>query len=303
MGYNARHTAGAILILAIVSCAGRPPFDADRAFDDLETFCSFGARVSDTESHLKAGEFIYNSLKKTTDACRIQPFTVYDSVFQKERNMFNIMASYYPESRTRIMLCAHWDSRPVSDQDTVSGNMELPVPGANDGASGVAILLEIGRILQKHKPPVGVDLVFFDGEDYGSEKWQSGWFLGSSYFAKSMTGYRPRLAILIDMVGDKDLQIHREAISQRYAPDLNNYIWQIASELKSPAFVDDVKDTVSDDHLPLLSSGIKTIDIIDFDYPYWHTQQDTPDKCSPESLGEVGRVLVAAVFDERIKGF
>ena len=150
---------------------------------------------------------------------------------------------------------------------------------------------------------MGVDLVLFDGEDYGSDEWQSGWFLGSTHFAGQMGGYRPRLAILIDMIGDKDLQIYREAISENYAPDLNDYIWKIAAELESMVFINSVKDTVSDDHIPLLSRGIKTIDIIDFDYPYWHTQQDTPDKCSAESLGEVGRVLTAAIFDERIKSF
>jgi hypothetical protein len=303
MGYRLTYQAVAVCLLAIISCSRQPQFNADRAFRELETICSFGARVSDTESHLKAGEYIYNSLKETTDIARVQRFTVYDSVFNKNRNMFNILASYYPKSQTRIMLCAHWDSRPVSDMDSVAGNVSLPVLGANDGASGVAIILEMARILKKHKPPVGVDLVLFDGEDYGSDEWQSGWLLGSTYFAEQLGGYRPRLALLVDMVGDKDLRIYREAISERYASDLNDYIWQIASEQESMVFIDAVKDTVSDDHIPLLSRGIKTIDIIDFDYPYWHTQQDTPDKCSAESLGEVGRVLVAAIFDERIKGF
>jgi glutaminyl-peptide cyclotransferase len=303
MNSHLKFLAFSIFAAALVSCSRQPRFDSDRAFSDLETICSFGARISDTESHLKAGEFIFNSLKATTDICRIQKFTVYDSIFQKDRNMFNIIASYYPDSKKRIMLCAHWDSSPVSDMDTVAGNQKLPVPGANDGASGVAVLLEMGRIFKKHKPPVGVDIVLFDGEDYGSEQWVSGWFLGSFHFAGRMGGYRPRLAILIDMVGDRDLRIYREEISEKYARDLNDYIWKIASELESPAFIDSVKHTVSDDHIPLLSNGIKTIDIIDFDYPYWHTQQDTPDKCSAESLGEVGRVLTSAVFDERIEGF
>jgi Zn-dependent M28 family amino/carboxypeptidase len=286
-----------------LSCSERPRFDSERAFGDLESICSFGPRIADTEPHLEAGKYIYKSLKETTDKCRIQRFSVYDSVFNVNRNMFNIIASYYPDSKKRIMLCAHWDSRPVSDKDTVAGNYYLPVLGANDGASGVAVLLEMARILKDHKPPVGVDIVLFDGEDYGSDEWSSGWFIGSTYFAAQMGGYRPRLALLIDMVGDKDLQIHREAISEAYAPDLNDYIWQVASELESTVFINSVKDTVSDDHVPLLSRGIKTIDIIDFDYPYWHTQQDTPDKCSAESLGEVGRVLVAAIFDERIEDF
>jgi hypothetical protein len=303
MNRNLMLLATQVLILVIYSCSGEPRFDSHRAFRDLETICSFGPRVSDTESHLKAGEFIYNSLKENTDKCRIQRFSVYDSLFNIDRNMFNIVASFYPQSKRRIMLCAHWDSRPISDKDSVADNYWLPILGANDGASGVAILLETARILKKHKPPVGADIVLFDGEDYGSDEWKSGWLLGSKHFAGQLGGYRPRLGLLIDMVGDKDLQIHREAISEEYARDLNDYVWQIAAELESPVFINSVKDTVSDDHIPLLSVGIKTIDIIDFDYPYWHTQQDTPDKCSAESLGEVGRVLVAAIFDERIEGF
>lgn len=296
-------TSISALGLAFMFCSGQPRFDADRAFMDLENICSFGPRISDTEAHLKAGQYIYNSMRETTDICRIQRFTAYDSIYNIERNMFNIIASYYPEAKKRILLCAHWDSRPFSDMESDSSKMHLPVPGANDGASGTAILMEMGRILEKHKPPAGVDIVFFDGEDYGSDDWLSGWFLGSMHFVERLEGYRPRLALLIDMVGDKDLQIYKEVISEKYASDLNNYIWDIAGELGSTAFMDSVKHAVSDDHVSLLSRGIKSIDIIDFDYPYWHTQEDTPDKCSARSLGEVGRVLTAALFDERIDDF
>ena len=292
-----------VLGLAIICCSSKPQFDAERAFMDLERICSFGPRIADTESHLKAGEYIYSSMKETTDICRIQRFSIYDSVFNINRNMFNIIASYYPNSKSRIMLCAHWDSRPVSDMESDSSKKHLPVLGANDGASGTAALMEIGRVLREHRPPVGVDIVFFDGEDYGTDEWLSGWFLGSMHFVEQLGGYRPRLALLIDMIADEDLQIYREVISEQYASDLNDYIWQVAEEVGSAVFIDSVKHAVSDDHISLLSRGIKSIDIIDFDYPYWHTQQDTPDKCSAESLGEIGRVLVAAIYDERIKDF
>jgi len=292
-----------VLGLIFISCSGQPQFDADRAFMDLEKICSFGPRIADTESHLKAGEYIYNSMRETTDICRIQRFSTFDSVFNINRNMFNIIASYCPESEKRIMLCAHWDSRPFSDMESDSSKMHLPVLGANDGASGAAVLLEMGRILKKHKPSLGVDIVFFDGEDYGSDEWPSGWLLGSKHFVQQLGGYRPRLALLVDMIGDEDLRIYREVISEKYARDLNDYIWQIAEEQGSSVFIDSVKHAVSDDHISLLSGGIKSIDIIDFDYPYWHTQEDTPDKCSAESLGEVGRVLTAAIYDERINDF
>lgn len=289
--------------MVFFSCGGHPEFDGERAYSDLVTQCSFGPRVANTESHARAGEFLYNSLRETTDLCRIQKFTIYDSTAGLERSMFNIIASYYPGSERRIMLCAHWDCRPISDEDPDSSNFNLAVPGANDGASGTAVLLEMARLLKDHRPPVGVDIVLFDGEDYGTDDWQSGWFMGSKYFVESLQGYRPRLAILVDLVGDSDLQIYREAISQRYAGDLNDYIWNIAMDIGVDAFMDSVKHAVADDHVPLLSGGIKAVDIIDFDYPYWHTQEDTPDKCSAESLEKVGQVVVAAVYDEKIKGF
>ncbi len=289
---------------AIVSACSSPPvFDKNRAFDDLEQICSFGPRVANTEAHTKAGQFLYNSLRSTTDICRIQSFTIYDSTAGVSRRMFNIIASYYPEEKNRILLCAHWDSRPFSDQESDSSMMTLAIPGANDGASGTAILLEIGRILKVHKPPVGIDIALFDGEDYGTDNWRGGWFLGSRYFIQTLKGYRPRAAILLDMVGDSDLMIYREAISQQYAGDLNDYIWKIAAGIGAESFIDSVNHTVSDDHISLLSQGIKAVDIIDFDYPYWHTQADTPDKCSSESLGEVGNVIIEAVFNSGIRDF
>jgi glutaminyl-peptide cyclotransferase len=294
----------AVWILSLgLSCDRRPVFDGRRAFDDLVTQCSFGPRVAGTEAHSKTAEFLFNSLKKTTDICRLQKFTIFDSLAGHDRDMVNIIASYYPDQKRRALICAHWDSRPYSDKDPDSSKQSLPVPGANDGASGTALLLEMGRLLRDFQPPVGVDIVLFDGEDYGTDDWLSGWLMGSRYFVTSNPRYRPRVAILVDMIGDSDLQIYREALSQKYAGDLNNYVWNIAAELGVGVFIDSVKHEISDDHLSLLSTGIKAIDIIDFDYPYWHTVQDTPDKCSPESLEMVGRVLVAAIYDDRIKEF
>lgn len=303
---NLVRTATALAFISLIfasACSERTTFDGARAFADLEKQCSFGPRVAGTEAHRKAAEFLLESLKETTDICRLQKFAVYDSIAGKERQMINIIASYYPDNRKRILLCAHWDSRPYSDNDPDSSKRALPIPGANDGASGAALLLEIGRVLKNDRPPVGVDIVLFDGEDYGRDDWEGGWFLGSKYFVRNLGGYRPRAAILVDMIGDADLLLYKEAISERYSPKLNDYIWKIASEIGATSFQNSVRDTVSDDHIPLISAGIKAVDIIDFDYTYWHTQEDTPDKCSPESLAEVGRVLVSAIFDDRIKGF
>lgn len=292
-----------MLFVASVGCSRLSRFDGNRAYDDLVKQCDFGPRAPNTEAHSRAEQFLFNSLKETTDLCRLQQFVYYDSLTGQQLDLANVVASYNPSSRRRILLCAHWDSRPRSDRDPDSTKRNLPIPGANDGASGVAVLLEIGRILKEHRPPVGVDIVLFDGEDYGQEGQTRGWFLGSEYFAQHLGTYRPRLAILLDMVGDRDLQIFREAISQEYAGEINDYIWKTAREVGAAAFVDSVKHTVSDDHISLLAAGVKAIDIIDFDYPFWHTQEDTPDKCSPQSLEAVGRVIVAAVFNKRIEKF
>jgi glutaminyl-peptide cyclotransferase len=292
-------------LLLICACSPKevPLFDGDRAYGDLVAQCQFGPRAPNTEAHDKAADFLYQSLTATADICRRQPFTYYDTLNGAKLNLVNIIASFNSESQERILLCAHWDSRPRAEKEPDSLRRNEPIIGANDGASGTAILLELGRIFKANPPPVGVDIVLFDGEDYGFNGREDGWFLGSYYFARHLGGYRPRAAILLDMVGDKDLGIYREAYSEKYAGDLNNYIWQIAKEKKAAAFVDSLKHAVLDDHIPLLSAGLKAIDLIDFDYPYWHTQSDTPDKCSPVSLKAVGDVLLAALYDQRINKF
>jgi glutaminyl-peptide cyclotransferase len=295
-----------VVILAFLnacSCAQKPRFDENRAYADLVSQCNFGSRVPGSEAHEKAAEFLLSSLKGTTTLCRAQRFTYFDSLENKNLSLTNIIASYYPNKTKRVMLCAHWDSRPRAENDSDPAKRNLPIMGANDGASGAAILLEIGRLLQKSSPPVGIDIVLFDGEDWGFNGKEEGWFIGSKYFAASSNAYYPRAAVLLDMVGDKDLKIYREGVSQKYAGDFNDFIWQEARKSGVVAFADSVKYTISDDHVPLLSRGIKTVDIIDFDYPYWHTQEDTPDKCSPQSLAIVGKVILAAIFDKQILKF
>jgi hypothetical protein len=278
------------------ACNGRPHFNAQRAFDDLETQCEFGPRVPNTEAHDRAGDFIFRSLAATTPLSRRQEFAYFDSASGQNLRLTNFIASYNRDAGRRVMLCAHWDSRPRCEKDPDSTMRDMPVPGANDGASGVAVLLEMGRLFSQSPPPVGVDIVLFDGEDYGINGQSEGWFIGSTYFARNRSGYYPRAAILIDMIGDADLRIHREHISEQYAGDINDFVWGIGLKIAPDVFFDSVRDTVADDHVPLLSAGIKAIDIIDFDYPHWHTRADTPDKCSPRSLEIVGEVLIEAVY-------
>ncbi len=172
-----------------------------------------------------------------------------------------------------------------------------PILGANDGASGVALLLEIASILAVDKPNWGVDIVLFDGEDYGPEGRYDMYLLGSQFFVKNLGDYRPEFGILVDLIGDENLEIYREGYSERHAKNIVDLIWDQAKELNSESFHDSVKHWVLDDHIPLIQAGIPCANIIDIDYPYWHTLGDTPDKCSPQSLKEVGEVILKILYE------
>jgi len=206
--------------------------------------------------------------------------------------LVNIIGNFNVGASKRILLAAHYDTRPVADMDPDPANRLTPIIGANDGASGVAVLLEIARALGGAKPPVGVDIVFFDGEDYGESGRPWDFCLGSSWFADNLKGYRPAAAIIVDMVGDSDLRIPREGYSSAASGRLVDELFGIAARLGVEQFANEAGHTIIDDHLPFIRAGIDAVDLIDFDYPYWHTVADTPDKCSPESLEAVGRVLL-----------
>jgi len=231
----------------------------------------------------------------------LQPFTV--AGYKNEvLRLNNVIASFQPESRTRILLLAHWDTRPRADQDRDIKKRSLPILGANDGASGVAILLEMAHGMKNVQPPVGVDIVLVDGEDYGMEADTRYYFLGARNLAKSYPfKVLPSFGILLDMVGDKELDIMKEPMSIQYAPDVVDLIWRTAADIGVSQFSTAIQERVLDDHLPLNEAGIRTVDLIDFHYPdqsnrYWHTTEDTPDKCSPESLGAVGSVLLNVIY-------
>jgi Zn-dependent M28 family amino/carboxypeptidase len=203
-----------------------------------------------------------------------------------------------------VILSAHWDTRPWADQDVSAENREKPVPGANDGASGVAVLLEFARIFAAHPPPMGVDLIFFDAEDVGESGMSESFALGSQYFARNLPqGTSYRFAINFDMVGDRSLEIYREANSDAFAPALMDAVFRRARLLGYPQFIDEKVAGIYDDHMPLNEAHIPAIDLIDFNYPdhtnrYWHTLDDTPDKCSPESLKAVGTVILHLLYGQ-----
>ncbi len=287
-----------VILLSLSCLRGQvPEFDEIRAFEYLKKQCSFGPRSPGSSGHRKCLRFFIEELQKSADAVVEQPFLHTDFRNQKTHTLTNIIASFGKQGE-RILLCAHWDTRPWADFDPDPGNRDEPILGANDGASGVAVLLEIARILKQCPPPRGVDIVLFDGEDAGLEGQNDTWCQGSRYFAQNKGyDYNPRCGILIDMIGDKDLYLPVEGNSQKYAPELVDRVWTKAEEVGLSAFDRSVGFEMTDDHLELLKVGIPAIDIIDFDYPYWHTLQDTEDKCSPESLGIVGTLLLHLIYE------
>jgi len=245
-------------------------------------------------------KFIQDQLKPYAEIVHVQKFQ--KTIRGKNLDMKNIIASFNPSSKKQILLAAHWDTRPTADMEVNSEKKKKPIPGANDGASGVAVLLELARMFAKQKPDVGVTLVFFDGEDYGPGG--EDMFLGSRYFATNLSDEispeKIEYCILLDMIGDKALQIPKEQNSVESAPDVIDKVWDTAKKLGyGDVFIPDMGMRIQDDHIPLIKAGIKCIDLIDFDYGPWHTLDDTPDKCSPKSLKIVGEVVANVVYAEK----
>jgi len=281
-------------------CQGQviPEFNEQHAFQHLEKQCEFGARVPGTEAHLKCKDYLVETLRKYADRVTQQPFKVTVERGKGPVTCYNIIANFHSNNSRRVLLCAHWDTRPWADRDPDPANHKKPVLGASDGASGVAVLLELARIIDIIPPKYGIDIVFFDAEDFGSYGQNHTWALGSKQFAKNtVKTYHPEFGILLDLIGDTDQQLYIEQNSYQYARKIVDRVWNMAEQMGIPEFIPEVRFDVYDDHLNLLEIGIPTIDIIDFDYKYWHTVEDTPDKCSPRSLSNVGRVLLGVLYD------
>jgi len=292
------HLLIALLSLPLLACAvhqtGGPEADGDRAFSYLRDQCTMGPRYPGSPGHDQLILYLQTFLTERADSVRLDRFSLTDTT-GVEHDLTNIIAMFKPDHRSRVLFCCHFDTRPISDEARIESDRVVPVPGANDGASGVAVLMEIAGLLADREPPVGVDLVFFDGEDNPSEM-----LLGSKMFAETHRDYKPLFGILVDMVGDSDLQIKKEQYSEMVAPEIVNRVWRKAAALGyGKVFQTETGYAIIDDHIPLLRSGIRCIDIIDFDYPYWHTPEDTPDKCSPESLRIISEVLLSLLFDLR----
>jgi len=272
--------AGAMLTAC--SSPVEPPreFDPSSALSLVEDQMAFGPRYPGSAGHLAIQGWIESSLSDAGWRVDRLDFT-FDGT-----SLRNIVGDLESDGGGLVILGAHYDTRPVADRDPSESG--LPVPGANDGASGVAVLLELARVMPRMRLGCDVQLAFFDAEDSGRiAGWD--WSLGSRHFAEQLST-APDAVVIVDMVGDRDLRLPRELNS---TPDLVDAIWAAAQAAGNEAFVDEPGPSLIDDHIPFIERGWPAADIIDFDYPYWHTPQDTADKVSAESLGQVGRTLAA----------
>lgn len=273
-------------------------FSGTAAYNYAKAQVDFGPRVPGTPAAKRAGDWIIQQMRTRADTVIVQSFT-YTTADGRKLALRNILARFRPELSERVLYLTHWDSRPISESAATDAEKKMPVPGANDGASGVGLFVALGDALKKTKPNVGVDLLFTDGEDYGQfGPPEVDVLIGSRYFAAHppSPGYKPLYGVLWDMIGDKDLRIPYEMNSFQQAPEVVSRVWQTAADLGyGDTFVQESGGLVIDDHIPLLNSGMRVIDVIDLDYPPHHTPQDTMDKISATSLSKVGDVATALV--------
>jgi hypothetical protein len=269
--------------------------DPQRAYGYLVKLCRIGTRVSGSKGMEEQQTLLVEHFSALKAEAKFQSFDAPHPLYGNPVRMSNLIVSWNPKAKERIYIACHYDTRPFPDEDR--NDPRGTFLGANDGASGVALLMELGHHMAKLKPTYGVDFVFFDGEELVFQR-TGKFFLGSEYFAKQYRDEPPAhtyvCGILIDMIGDKNLRLAQEKNSRKYAPELVDSVWAIGKQLGIKEFVPRVEYEVQDDHMPLNDiAKIPTIDIIDFDYPHWHTTQDTPQNCSGQSLVKVGRVLLA----------
>ncbi|MDZ7680409.1 MAG: SDR family NAD(P)-dependent oxidoreductase [Fodinibius sp.] len=285
-----------------------PSFNADSAYYFIEQQVNFGPRNPGSEGHQQTEEYLLQKLRSYAGNRNVFPQHFTAAGYEGDTlNLTNVIAAFNSQSSDRIMLCAHWDTRPRADKD--AKNTSTPILGADDGGSGVGVLLELARIFQDNPPPIGVDIVLFDGEDYGREGDMSKYFLGSRYWSNNppVQGYSPRFGILLDMVGGETARFPKEGNSMRYAPALVNEIWSIANENGGNSrFLQKKGGNISDDHVVINQTlGIPTINIIRHNTdpethqfaPYWHTQNDDMSVIGKNTLQEVGNVLTELIYN------
>jgi glutaminyl-peptide cyclotransferase len=292
-----------VLCLALIACRDEVPlppkeFDGQTAFGYLRTQVEFGPRVPGTEGHRRQAEWLERMLRERADSVIVQAWP-HVSSRGDTLPLRNFIARFNPAAGDRILYLAHWDTRPVSDGPG-STKTSAPVPGANDGASGIAVLLGVADALKKTPPGIGVDLLFVDGEDYGDfGKQPNDVLIGSRWYTKHLpSGPAPRFAVLYDLVADANLQVYQEGNSLTGAPQVVEKVWDAAKRVGHQDYfrADSAgRHTLTDDHVELQRIGIRAIDVVDFDYPAWHTPEDDLSKVSAASLQVVGDVAMAVL--------
>lgn len=289
-----------------------PNFNADSAYSYIEKQLSFGPRVPNTQAHKACGDWLVAKFRQYTPEVIEQKakLKAFNGTMLDARN---IIASFNPDARSRILLCSHWDSRPWADHDPDPSNHNKPVPAANDGASGVGVLLELARNFSLKNPEVGVDIVLFDAEDFGEPQnvqgsYENSWALGSQYWAANphKPGYSARFGILLDMVGAKNATFTQEHYSMYYAPNIVRRVWGTAERLGyRDVFLNERSGPITDDHYYVNEIlRVPTIDIIDYKddrdkgfFEYWHTVKDDMDYISKETLKAVGQTVITVVYE------
>ncbi len=293
-----------------------PVFNEDSAYCYIQRQVDFGYRIPNTEAHAKAAQYLASELKRHGAEVFVQeaPVKTYDGTLLNGKN---IIASFDPDKKERVLLFAHWDSRPYADEDADPANHYQPIEGANDGGSGTGVLLEIARQISQAKPRIGIDIILFDAEDYGRPAFleepatDNGetWALGSQYWAKHphKPGYKAKYGILLDMVGGTNATFHQEAFSLRFAPSVVKKVWKTAQSIGYGSYFPTTQGGgITDDHLFVNDAGIPSIDIIDLRpdnfetgfYEHWHTVNDTMENIDRATLKAVGQTVLTVIYNE-----
>jgi glutaminyl-peptide cyclotransferase len=271
-------------------------FDGSTAMAYVRTQMAFGPRVPGTAAHRNAGDWIVTEMRARADTVIVQNWT-HVTADGRRLPMRNVLARFNPAATDRVLYLAHWDSRPTAEKATNPADRSQPTPGANDGASGVAILLGVADALKAQPAGVGVDLLFVDGEDWGDFDTNTDVLIGSRYFVENLPrNFAPRFGVLFDMVGKPDSRFLYEPHSMRAAPDVIQLVWGAAQRIGHGAYFPTRESfPITDDHVPFIEKGFKVIDVIDIDYAYHHTPEDTEDKVSERTLQVVGDVAMAVL--------
>ncbi len=283
--------------------AAVPAFSGERALELVRRQCELGPRTPGSAGNLALRRLIVDTATRAGLRVATDCFEVPLGAGGRAVEACNVIVSAGPEGGRRLWLAAHFDTRPRADQDPVAARRGQPVPGANDGASGTAVLLHLLELLGRQAPPQGVDLLFLDAEDSGEAHDASGFCLGSRHlagglgsFASPLAGGAPRGLVLLDMIGGKDARVPQEGYSLEHAPDWTATVFARAAELGLGMFEAAPGRAVFDDHVPFLGAGVPAVDLIDFDYPQWHTVDDTPAHCSAASLAQAGRLVTDLAY-------